>query len=113
MAQLGYQQVFSLVLEQLKTELEGQHAELVEAVVARISKGAASAIGEGPIRLPNEFAQQEAELVRQAYWDCVIKGLVVPGMDDANPSDGGAARSRAAAAARGRDQRGGLGPIRV
>jgi hypothetical protein len=85
-AQLGYQQIFALVLEQLKVKPESQYAELVDAVVA-------SAMLKG--LLPHSEARgfgyrtsshgPEAELVRQAYWDCVVKGLIVPGMNDSNP----------------------------
>lgn len=86
MTQLGYQQVFALVLEQLKLKSQGQYAELVDEVVA---------LAMAKRLLPHSEARgfgsranthsHEAELVRQAYWDCVVKGLIVPGMNDSNP----------------------------
>lgn len=84
--ELSYQQVLALVLEELKRLPESQYAELGEAVVR--SAGQKRLIidpGDGR-RGPGYQRSTDRinELVRQALWECIVKGVVVPGLDRMN-----------------------------
>jgi len=84
--EIGYQQVLALVLGELKGLPKSQYAELGEAVVRlAVRKGLLADPGDGR-RGPGYQGSTDRihEFVRQALWECVVKGVVVPGMDRHN-----------------------------
>jgi hypothetical protein len=90
---VGYQEVFSLTLTELGKlhNGEGQFEGLADAVIQAakhaglIPPGADSDWRNTSTRR-NRDETRVAELVREALWDCLIKRLVVLGMNSANSS---------------------------
>lgn len=84
--EIEYQHVLALVLEALKEHPGGQQASLAQAVVLLASKkGLIDDPGEGK-RGPgyNRSIDQIHDFVHEALWECVVKGVVVPGRDRYN-----------------------------
>lgn len=87
---LGYREVLSLTLEQLGKHPEGQYATLTDEVItAAKGKGLLpTAHSAGGIRYVNSGRsgdeERVAELVREAMWECLIKRLIVFGMNGSN-----------------------------
>jgi hypothetical protein len=87
-AELSYQQILALVLDELKRLPRDQYAALNEAVVRSAArKGLIADPGDGR-RGPGYRASTDRihEFVHQALWECIVKGVVVPGMDRSNPN---------------------------
>lgn len=92
MGQPGYQQIYSITLQQLAQAPNGrgQYDGLAQAVVqAAIAAGTipASTPGRGAVNMTtgrNPDETRVAELVREALWDCLIKRLIVFGWDASN-----------------------------
>lgn len=81
-----YQQVLAVVLEALKGLPRGQYAQLGEAVVrAAAGKGLIVDPGDGR-RRPGYHGPVDRiyGLVHEALWECIVRGVVVPGMDNNN-----------------------------
>ncbi len=87
---LGYREVLALTLEQLREHPRGQWATLVASTVeAAKRKGlipsaqgsTGTFVGGRPL-----VEAQIGEHVREAMWDCLLKRIIVFGMDNANPS---------------------------
>lgn len=87
---LGYREVLALTLEQLSKHPRGQWANLAESTIeAGKRKGlipnaqgaTGTFIGGRPL-----MEAQIRESVREAMWDCLLKRLIVFGMDNANPA---------------------------
>lgn len=91
MSNLGYREVFALVLEQLATAKDGSYHQLADAVVGaarakNLIDTAHSQTGwsvNGRSTTPD--AERVRELVREAMWECLIKRLLIFGLNDANP----------------------------
>ncbi len=92
MSQIGYREVLALTVEQLAKNPRGQHANLVEYVLtAAKQKGLLPAVrpSTGVYMVSSGRTVEEervSELVREAMWECLIKRLLVFGMDGANPN---------------------------
>ena len=92
MSQLGYREVLALTLEQLGKNPKGQHANLVEHVLtAAKQKGLLPSVrpSTGAYYVSSGRSADEervSELVREAMWECLIKRLIVFGMDGSNPN---------------------------
>src|SRR5687767_9615825 len=86
MPALSYQQILALVLEELKMLPRSQYAQLAEAVVRSASrKDLISDPGDGRRRPGYEGSTDRLyALVHEALWECIVKGVVVPGMDNSN-----------------------------
>lgn len=92
MSQLGYREVLALTLEQLGKNPKGQQANLVEHVLtAAKQKGLLPSVrpSTGAYYVSSGRSADEervSELVREAMWECLIKRLIVFGMDGSNPN---------------------------
>ncbi len=85
MSRLTYQIVLSLVLEHFAKKDRGQYAEIVESVgAAAAAKGLGTRSSDGRGVTSNDRYRIE-ELVREAMWDCLIKRVIVFGMNTSNP----------------------------
>ena len=88
--QLGYREVLALTLEQLSKRPKGQHANLVGDVLTAakqkgllpVERAATGAYFVSSGRSVDE--ERISELVREAMWECLIKRLLVFGMDGPN-----------------------------
>jgi hypothetical protein len=84
MSRLTYQIVLSLVLDHFAKKDRGQYAEIVEAVgSAAAAKGLATR-NAGGYGVASSDRHRIEELVREAMWDCLIKRVIVFGMDSSN-----------------------------
>jgi hypothetical protein len=81
-----YQQIHAVVLEVLRRLPQGQYGQLGEAVVrAAASKSLIVDPGEsGRRRGHSGPVDRIYSLVHEALWECIVRGIVVPGMDNAN-----------------------------
>lgn len=92
MSQVGYREVLALTLEQLGKHPRGQYLLLVEHVItAAKGKGLLPTLrpSTGAYHVNSGLSVDEerfSELVREAMWECLIKRLIVFGMDGANPN---------------------------
>lgn len=95
MSQLGYREVLALTLEQLRKHPKGQHAELANHVLAaaeqkglipaaRQPHGVVMAGVQAGMSLGHDERERISELVREAMWECLLKRILVFGMDSAN-----------------------------
>jgi len=87
---LGYREVLALTLEQLKQHPKGQYKELVNHTLAAAEQkglipGTSQSRGvTARAALGHTERERLPELVREAMWECLLKRLIVFGMDDAN-----------------------------
>lgn len=93
---LGYREILALVMEALTKRGKGQYAELCEDVLgAAERKGLippSSPYGRGVVvagapkgaQLSHQEQERIREAVREAMWDCLLKRIIVFGMDQAN-----------------------------
>jgi hypothetical protein len=87
---LGYREVLALTLQQLGKHPAGQYATLTDEVItAAKGKGLLpTSHSAGGIRYVNSGRsgdeERVSELVREAMWECLIKRLIVFGMNGSN-----------------------------
>jgi hypothetical protein len=93
--ELNYREIYSLTLEVLRSkkfdqflcvkdevEKEGARKKIFEIPPDTIQNGALSRSNTDACRA---FEKGLSELVRQAFWECLIKGILIFGKDSDNP----------------------------
>ena len=86
---LGYREIHALTIEQLVKRPKGQHAQLTEDVLTAgeakglISGGQPGFPGTG---LSHQDQERVSGWVQEALWDCLLKRMLMFGMDGSNPN---------------------------
>ena len=86
-SEIGYREVYSLVLEALSKKGKGTFDELINEVfrlgeekgTIQVPSGRKSSRMESSFQpeIPGQYKSWVGELVRQAMWECLIKGLLM------------------------------------
>lgn len=85
---LGCREIYALTIEQLVKRPKGQYGELTNDVLKAgeekrlISPGEPGFLGSG---LSHHDRERISGWVQEAMWDCLLKRMLMFGMDGANP----------------------------